>query len=378
MNFEYAIGLMSGTSCDGIDCALVKITEGKKVELIAFVSDPYDDALREKLLHVAGNAQTTAAEILLLSALLGDRMLKACIAVCKQANMNKENISFIASHGHTIQHLPLAKEYLGHRLRGTLQIGDVSMLNEHFACPCVSDFRVRDFAAGGMGAPLVPFSEYLLYRSTEKCVALQNIGGIGNITVIPKAADVEDVIAFDTGPGNMLMDLWCMLKFNCRYDEGGQIAGRGKAHQGLLETLLDDEYYQKKPPKTTGRERYGTKFIQSVQLYAQTHNICDEDVLNTLCLFTANTIALSFAHIGKPDELIVGGGGAHNKTLMDYLRKLLPTVAVKTQEEIGFSSDAKEAVAFALLGWACLHRVPSSIIGATGARHSTVLGKIQY
>jgi len=375
---EYAIGLMSGTSCDGIDCALVRLHAIDRVELVAFVSEPYTEELRGRLLHVAGNEPTSAAELLLLSSLLGELMLAACVKVCERADIPKSEIAFIASHGHTVQHLPQAHEYLGHSLRGTLQIGDVSCLNEYFGCPCVSDFRVRDFAAGGMGAPLVPFSEYLLYRSETQAVALQNIGGIGNITLIPKGASPEEVLAFDTGPGNMLLDLWCERKFGCRYDENGRIAAEGKANAALLDFLLNDDYYRSKPPKTSGREKYGAAFLQTIEDFAQKQKIHDRDVLNTLCLFTAKTIALSFAHIPRPNLLLIGGGGAHNQTMLSYIRALLPDVEVKTQDEYGFSADAKEAIAFALLGKAALLRMPSSIIGATGARHSSVLGKVQY
>lgn len=375
---EYAIGLMSGTSCDGMDCALVKFHALDKLECIDFISQPYPVSLREKLLQVANNEPCPASDILLLSTLLGNIMLEAAKKVCAKAGVEKNQIAFIASHGHTIQHIPLPQDFLGHSLRGTLQIGDVSALNEYFSCPCVSDFRVRDFAAGGQGAPLVPFSEYLLYRQSDKCVALQNIGGIGNVTVLPKNCSVKDVLAFDTGPGNMLLDQWTSLKFGLPYDEGGKLASSGKAHKDLLAYLLDDPYYSSPAPKTTGREKYGKDFMDKIENFALAHAISDVDVLHTLCLFTAKTIALALAQTEKPDFLLIGGGGAHNLCLLSQLKALLPDVEVRTQDEIGLSSDAKEAIAFAVLGKACLLQMPSSVIGATGAYASRVLGKIQY
>jgi len=258
-----------------------------------------------------------------------------------------------------------------------LQIGDPSYLAEEFGCPVVSDFRIRDMAAGGLGAPLVPYTEFILYRSDTEDVALQNIGGIGNITLIPAGCALQEVTAFDTGPGNMVMDALAakITDGKMSYDDGGKLAASGTVIPELLEWMLSDPYLKRCPPKTTGREYFGAEYVDrliSFGSYSMT------DILTTATAFTAETIALSIRSFARkvPDRLIVGGGGSRNPTLMRFLREALPEVNVQTQEDIGLDSDSKEAVAFAILANDALFGICNNAPSATGANHGVVMGRI--
>lgn len=245
----------------------------------------------------------------------------------------------------------------------------------------VSDFRVRDVAAGGTGAPLVPYTEFVLYSDSKRNVALQNIGGIGNITILKKGGGLDEVFAFDTGPGNMLIDC-CISRITggeLKYDEGGRLAEKGKPNKELLDFIIEnDDYIRAHPPKNSGRERYGSKFLDSIIKEGERLSVADEDLLATITDYTAFTIYYSIKNHCKltPDRLIVGGGGANNHTLMSYIRKYLPDTEVITNEDLGLSGDAKEAVAFALLANDCIYGVPNNAPKATGALHHVVMGKI--
>ena len=302
------------------------------------------------------------------------------MAVCEKAKILPTNIDFIASHGHTIYHQPLAEEYHQHTVTSTLQIGEPSVISERMHCPVISDFRVRDMAAGGLGAPLVPYAEYILYRSDEKNIALQNIGGIGNITYIPSNATLEDIMAFDTGPGNMIMDALISINTDQKqtFDENGAIASAGIINEDLLHWLLLDPYLFMAPPKTTGREYYGNEFVKKLMIKASTLNVSFPDLMATTTMFTAKAIEINVKkHLPKlPDLLIVGGGGSQNKTLMKYISNTLANCKVLTNEDIGFDSNAKEAIAFAILGNETLFGNPNNVPLATGAKHAVVMGKI--
>lgn len=377
------IGLMSGTSADGVDAVLVKITGSStntKVQQLAFATTPFSDEVRRRILEVAGGEYGGSGEICRLSFLLGKIFADCCLALCEQAGVSPSDIDLVGSHGQTVWHIPEAEDYLGGLIRGTLQIGEPSLICEALGCVVVSDFRVRDMAAGGLGAPLVPYTEFLLYRDEQRDTALQNIGGIGNITCLPRGCGLSDVFAFDTGPGNMVMDqlVTRLTAGRQSYDEGGKLAAGGSVHQALLDWMLRDDYLRLPPPKTTGRERYGSGYVKALLDKASALGVSLTDTLATATCFTAACIERGVRDFfpRMPERLIVGGGGARNPTLMGHIRQLLPDTAVLCNEDLGFDGDAKEAVAFAVLANEALCGIANNAPGATGAAHPVVMGKI--
>lgn len=372
------VGLMSGTSADGVDAVLTRITgygTQTKVEQLGFYFEPFDAQTRQKILQVCGGDFGGSREICLLGTHLGKLYARAVRELLRRTGTEK--IDLIGTHGQTVYHIPEEMPYLGDTVRGTLQIGDPSYLSEEFGCPVVSDFRIRDMAAGGLGAPLVPYTEFLLYRSETENVALQNIGGIGNVTLLPAGCSLEEVTAFDTGPGNMIMDALVsrMTDGKMSYDDGGHLAASGHVIPQLLAWMMDDPYLRKAPPKTTGREYYGAQYVEKL---VQVGDYPLADVLATATRFTAETIAWSLRHFAAkmPDRLVVGGGGSRNPTLLAFLQDALPETKVQTQEDLGLDSDAKEAVAFAMLANEALFGVCNNAPSATGASHGVVMGRI--
>lgn len=372
------VGLMSGTSADGIDAVLTRITGSgltTKVEQLGFYFQPFDDATRQAILEICGGESGGTREVCLLGTHLGRLYAEAVRNLLKQTGT--EQIDLIGNHGQTVYHIPEETPYLNTSLRGTLQIGDPSYLAEEFGCPVVSDFRIRDMAAGGLGAPLVPYTEFLLYRSETEDVALQNIGGIGNVTLLPAGCALEEVTAFDTGPGNMVMDALVSKLTNgtLSYDDGGRLAASGKVIPELLDWMLNDPYLNRQPPKTTGREYYGKEYVQKLLSVGDYPLV---DVLTTATAFTARSIALSLRKFAArlPARLVVGGGGSRNPTLLSFLQQDLPEVKVQIQEDLGLDSDAKEAVAFAILANEALFGICNNAPSATGAKHGVVMGRI--
>ena len=376
------VGLMSGTSADGMDAALAEITGSglnTKVKMTGFVSLPYPDEIRAEILRLASGTEGGSRDLCLFHFLLGQLGLEACLAVCEAAGVAPSEIDLVGSHGQTLYHLPAAEPYAGRQVRGTLQLGEASVIAEGFGCPVVSDFRVRDFAAGGQGAPLVPYSEYLIYRREDKTVALQNIGGIGNLTLLPKGGAPEDTLAFDTGPGNMVMDQLTerITGGKQRYDEDGALAARGTFSPELLEWLLSDPWLRLPPPKSTGREVYNAAYVDALIARSLEIGLSSVDILATATRFTAECIGIAvrdFCPVA-PDLLIVGGGGSRNPTLMAYIREVL-RVPVLRNEDLGLDSDAKEAVAFAILANECIRGQCNNMPSVTGASHPVVMGKI--
>jgi len=369
---------MSGTSADGIDAVLTRITGcglNTKVEQLGFYFQSFDAATRRAILDLCGGNSGGTREVCLLSTHLGKLYAEAVRHLLERTGT--ERIDLIGCHGQTVYHIPEETAYLNTTLRGTLQIGDPSYLAEEFGCPVVSDFRIRDMAAGGLGAPLVPYTEYLLYRSESETVALQNIGGIGNLTLLPAGCALDEVVAFDTGPGNMVMDALAsrITHGERNYDEGGRLAASGTVIPRLLEWMLSDPYLDRKPPKTTGREAYGAEYVERLLSFGKDPLV---DVLATATAFTAETIALSLRRFSRrlPERLVVAGGGSRNPTLLRFLREALPEVVVQTQEDLGMDSDAKEAVAFAILANEALFGVCNNAPSATGAGHPVVMGRI--
>lgn len=374
-----AVGLMSGTSLDGIDAVLCDICGSgntTRIKQLEFTTLPLSSEIKEKIKRCCNN-QATVAQVCSLNFELGELFAKAVQSVCKQYGVKTTQLGFIASHGQTIYHIPRkTSDYAA----STLQIGESAVIAQRCGCPCIANFRVKDMAAGGEGAPLVPFSEYILYSKKDEAVALQNIGGIGNVTVLPANGSIDDVFAFDTGPGNMVIDEAMQCLFNLPYDDNGTIASKGKLIEPLMEQLKKDSYLSLVPPKTTGREVYGSNYTH--QLLNQYNTCYPEDIIATLTWFTAYSIAENYRRfiLDKHDvkKVILGGGGAHNASLRHFLAYELPGIAVLTQEDLGYSSDAKEAIAFVILGNETLHHQFSNVPKATGANQKVILGNITY
>lgn len=379
------IGLMSGTSADGIDAVLTEISGyGKEISVreLNFLFVPFERQVRERIIRIGEGSLGGSAEICRMSNLLGHLYADACLELCRQADVDPKEIDLVGNHGQTVWHMPLEEEYLGRKVTGTLQIGEDARIAEAVGCPVIGDFRVRDMAAGGLGAPLVPYTEYLIYRRTDRTVALQNIGGIGNVTILPKNCDLDQVTAFDTGPGNMVMDALTLRLTEGKqsFDDCGRLAASGKIDKTLLAYMLREPYLKRKPPKTTGREYFGKKYVDEMVNFAAIHHISLLDCLATATRFTAESIAIGVTQFSpkRPDIMIVGGGGSRNPVLLRHLSDCLQECHVMTNEEAGYDSDSKEAVAFAVLANEALGGMENNVPSATGAAHPVVMGKISF
>jgi len=374
---------MSGTSADGIDVALVRVS-GRKARLENFAAIPFPARVREAILRLGEGRTTTTREISQLNFLLGDVFAEAALAACRKFRVQPSRINLIGSHGQTVFHQGAPSQFCGRRVASTLQIGEPSVIARRTGITTVGDFRPADMAAGGQGAPLVPFVDYLLYRDARVGRAALNVGGIANVTVIPRAAKIEDVFAFDIGPGNMVID--ALVRHFTRgrktFDRNAEMAARGSVLPRLLEALLRDKYFLKAPPKTAGREQYGEKYTREALEHPDARRARAGDVIRTATILTALSI-VDAIHRFVPrragvSELIVSGGGAHNPLLMAQIEAALPGIRLRSSGEFGVPGDAKEAFAFAVLGWETLHRRAANVPGATGARKAVVLGKVCY
>jgi len=372
----YAVGLMSGTSLDGVDAALVEISgknEETSVQLLAFETYPIKEEIVRKIKKVLSIEESNVELICSLNVELGYVFADAVKDICQKYGIQTEQLDFVASHGQTVYHLPTPGVS---QFASTLQIGESAIICEETKVTVVSNFRERDMALGGQGAPIVPYSEYILYRNQKRTRLLQNIGGIGNVTIIPKKATLDQLIAFDTGPGNMIIDELCRHLYQVEYDKGGAYSAAGKVNKELLSCLMNHPFIAKSYPKTTGREDFGTNFTQQL---IENWSIKPNDLIATATQFTASSIAENLkAFVDEETDLIVAGGGSYNDTLITMLKAQLPTVNVKIQEDIGYSSEAKEAIAMTILANQTLHHRPSNVPRATGARESAILGKITY
>ena len=381
------VGLMSGTSVDGIDAALVEIggtDEAPEVRLVAFEDRPWPEKVRRQIFPLFRPETATVDKIGYMNFLMGEIYAQSVSSVVEKAGLTLADIDLIGSHGQTIWHAPEVCGKDGFPVRFTVQIGEGSVIAARTGVPTVSDFRVADMAVGGQGAPLVPFSEYLLYRRPGETILLQNIGGIGNMTVLPGDEGPEAVYAFDTGPGNMIIDavVSALTGGAKTYDAGGAMAAEGRVDEALLAMLQQDPYYDMPLPKTTGRELFGVQYVGKILDYQRAHGLSDADVLATVTDLTAWSIADGYARYVLPKrqaaELVVGGGGSYNATLLGFLRtRFAPYgVQVRTQEDLGWSSDAKEAVAFALMADCCVREKPNVLPSVTGAKAAAIMGKI--
>lgn len=380
---KLVIGLMSGTSADGIDAVLVQIDghgTHTQVQQLAFDMQPFTPEVRQRILAIAAGDIGGSQELLQLHMLLGQLYARACLALCEKAGIQPNQIDLVGSHGQTVFHIPQPQPYLGETISGTLQIGEASLIAQALGCIVVSDFRVRDMAAGGQGAPLVPYTEYLLYRKYDQTIALQNLGGIGNITVLPANCTLDQVYAFDTGPANVLIDMAVahLTEDKQQYDHHGKIAASGHVSVPLLHQLLEDPYLHVPPPKTTGRETYNQAYFHHVLQSAMQLGVSPADFVCTLTRFTAECIRIGVTRFcpDRISQLILGGGGSLNPVLVQHIRECLPDVQVLLNEDLGMDSNAKEAVAFAILANETIHGIANNACGATGASQPVVMGKI--
>ncbi|HLW81710.1 MAG TPA: anhydro-N-acetylmuramic acid kinase [Candidatus Acidoferrales bacterium] len=388
------LGLMSGTSADGIDVSLVRITELQQraartfpeTRLLNFAAFPFPPAVRETVLRLANGASTSTREISQLNFRLGELFADAALRACKKFRILPRRISLIGSHGQTVYHQGAHTPFLGASTSSTLQIAEPAIIAERTGITTIADFRPADIAAGGQGAPLVPFVDYLLYRDARAKdkvgrIAL-NIGGIANLTIIPANAHPRDVIAFDTGPGNMIIDALAAHFTHNRlpFDRNSQLARRGHLLPEFLNQLLAHPFFRKSPPKTAGREEFGTEYTARLIALAKRHRIAPADLLHTATAFTAASIAQAIQDFVFPHarvaELILAGGGARNPLLVAYLAAFLPSLKNIPAGAFGIPADAKEAFAFAVLAYEAFQQHANNLPSATGARHPAVLGKI--
>jgi anhydro-N-acetylmuramic acid kinase len=370
---RFAIGLMSGTSCDGISAALVRIKgNGPNLHLkfVDHATFPYPTQLRLRLL----DPKLSAQDVCLLNFELGERFARAAQEMANIAWAEGVRVDYVASHGHTVAHVPPR----GDNPCGTLQIGEAAIIAERTGLPVISDFRPADMAAGGQGAPLVPYADWVLFAREDRSVACLNIGGIANFTVVtPK---LSDVLAFDTGPGNMAIDgaISLLTKGEKAIDTDGAIAAKGAVVQEFMDYLLSHEYFERKPPKSTGREEFGAEvYLRDALAHRKTHS--QEDLMATVTAAVAQSIARAYDKFIRQEHsvarIIVSGGGVYNKTLLTMLRNAIPDITIRTSDQYGIPSNARESIAFAILGNETICGVSASVPQATGAEHAVMLGK---
>lgn len=372
-------GLMSGTSADGVDVAIVDITAGK-IRLLAFDVFPYSRTLREEILRLCRPESARLDDICHYNFVLGEVFAGAVVRLCSKSGIALRSIDLIGSHGQTIYHSPRGRAGRGGAVHSTLQIGEPSVIAQRTGITTVADFRPRDMAAGGEGAPLVPYADYVLFGRNRRSRAVQNIGGIANVTFLPSGCRQSDVIAFDTGPGNIVIDgiMRLISGGKKRFDRNGQMAARGSVDRRLLSEMLRHPFLRCRPPKSTGREEFGAVFAEQFYRRAAKKGLADADIVATVTAFTAATIARAYRQFlpALPEELILCGGGVRNSTLAGMLRGELPEVKMLRSDDFGISADAKEAVSFAILAWATIKGYANNVPSATGAEKSVVLGKI--
>jgi len=379
-------GIMSGTSADGIDVAVVRIAPGKlrpNLALVAHEGFPFPPALRRAVLAAMNAASTSTVELARLNWRLGLAYAEAVSATLKR---HKVKLDLIGCHGQTLYHQPRLAVYAGRRFACTWQAGEAQAIAAALGVPVVSNFRPADMLAGGQGAPLVPLLDYVLFAHPNRGRVLQNIGGIANLTAIPAASAPDQVIAFDTGPGNMVIDALAQQLFGKSYDRNGALAAEGTVLATVLAAALRNPYYRLKPPRTAGREQFGREFAAKFLAACNRVSRKPEDALATATALTAETIARSYKQIVQPKmkgrevDYIVSGGGARNHTLMAMLAQRLEPLGCElaTSVDFGLPVEAKEAAAFALLAWQTWHQLPGNVPAATGATRPAILGQVSY
>jgi len=381
------LGMMSGTSADGIDVALARISGAPpnlNAKLLGHTSVKFPSAVRKEILRVAEQLPITAGALSQLNFRLGELFADAVLAACRKFRIPQKKIELIGSHGQTIFHQGKPVSYLGRPTASTLQIGEPAIIAAHTGITTVGDFRPADIALGGQGAPLVPYADYLLYRHKKFGRVSLNLGGIANITVLPRAAKPQQVLAFDTGPANMLIDALVshFTRGRLRFDENAQLASEGRSVPALLDDLLRDPYLKLPPPKSTGREYYGNAYLKKLLALGRRYRAKPNDLIRAATIFTALSVVDALNSFVLPKtkihQLIVSGGGAHNPLILAQLSAALPGVEVQPSGRLGIPEDAKEAFAFALMAYETFHQRPANLPSATGARGPAILGKISY
>lgn len=372
LEVKKVIALMSGTSCDSIDAGLCEVYPDMTVKLIQGINYKYPEHIRAKIFQLF-RGEASVKDICQMNFAIGKCFAEACKVLISEFGKP----DFISSHGQTIYHYPFDKKIDGINLKSTLQVGESSVIAQETNCLTISNFREADMAQGGQGAPLVCFADEKWFKNKGKNFAIQNIGGISNVTVVSKDFDT---FGFDTGLGNIMID-YCMNKyFSLPYDKDGEIAKEGTISDSWLACLLQDEYYFMDPPKSTGREYFSPKYIENTLKFAPQN---PKDIIATVTALTAKTIADSYERFIYPNvgihEAVICGGGAYNKTLMKYLRTYLPSyIDLKTCEDYGISNNFKEVMAFALLGYCTYYGIPNNLPCCTGAKKRVVMGKLTY
>lgn len=376
-------GVMSGTSADGIDVAVVRIAGQNlklRLKLLRHQHSAYPNSVRAAILRAMNATQISVAELSRLNFLLGELYAEAIQRAQRASRIRKVNL--IGCHGQTIFHQGDSADFLGRKVACTWQTGEGSVIAARLGVPVVSDFRPADMAAGGKGAPLVPFLDYALFRDARSGRIVQNIGGIANLTAIPAGVKPQDVLAFDTGPGNMVIDQLMQMQFDKPYDRNGAIAAKGTVLQAVLEGSLRNPYFRVKPPKTAGREEFGREYAKD--FLHRCGKAVPQDVVATATALTAKSIAAAVSKfvlpLGQFRDYVVSGGGTQNRTLMKMLSREVNAMGLKlrTTDDFSVPSQAKEAIAFALLAYQTWHRYPGNVPSATGAIRPAILGKISY
>ncbi len=380
---KYIIGLISGTSLDGVDTVLIKISESRiktKLKQLGFITYPFPKGMKKLILKNAEYKSGNVTDICQLNFLIALVYVDAIKELLKKLNFSINKIDLIGSHGQTIHHLPKKKKLFGYSFNSTLQIGDPSVIAKLTGITTIGDFRVGDMALGGEGAPLVPYFDYIKFHSNKENRALLNIGGISNFTILDKRKNEDETIAFDCGPGNMLIDYLTRKFYNLEFDKDGIIASKGNINYNLLKDISSQDFFIKQnPPKSTGREYYGENFLK--KLLIKYRKLSKEDLIATITNYTAYAIHFNYKNFieqrTKIDEMIVSGGGASNKTLMKFIQEYFGgKVKVKNINDFDISADSKEAICFAVLANETLMGNPTNIPSVTGAKTKTILGKI--
>lgn len=373
-----AVGLMSGTSVDGIDAVLVEIdSKSLKVKELLFKTFPYPPKLKQSILQVSTASNPNLDEILYLNSALGEYFSEAALKLLKGSKYKIGNVDLIGSHGQTIRHLPNFTKFLGKKIRATFQIAEPSVIAKRTGVLTVADFRPADIATGGEGAPLVPYPHFLLFGTSGKRTAILNIGGIANITAWSKNS--SKILAFDTGPGNMLVDFLMKKLFQKDFDRNGAVTLKGKVNLALLKWCLEHPYFSKRPPKSSGREEFGENFARQFLAQARKMKVNQTDIITTAGELTVQAVFLAYTRFIKPkfktEQLLLTGGGGKNLYFKKRLKEMLKPTEVESVNTLGFNPDSLEAVSFALLGYLTVLGQPGNLTSATGGK-PTILGKI--
>lgn len=383
------LGLNSGTSMDGIDAAVFSIEplsaydNGGPPRLAASevvsLLVPYEPQFRRRLSTLVNSGNASLKEICLLNTAIGKVFAEAALQAIRLARKAGEEVDLIGSHGQTIWHEPVQTSFWGIDTSASLQLGDAAVVVAETGLPAVSDFRANDLAVGGQGAPLVSFADEVLFGGTGRALGILNLGGIANLTVLSQSG--EAVFAYDTGPGNMLIDRAMESYFDCQFDEGGQIAAKGKVDRLWLDELFSHPYFSLRPPRTTGREDFGHAYADRLLVDAEKRKLSKNDVVATLTALTAYSIADSYSLYIKDrvgiSEIVAGGGGAQNQTLLNMIVKYWPgPLEINQHEKYGISTKFKESLLFALLAYTTYFDIPNNVPACTGARRKVCLGKL--